>query len=97
MPFYPNDQSPSEIAAKDRLATRVKEFDPDEWPAADAVVTDFTENGDLRMAIPVKGWGVLVLRAVPVEPTAEHTLVGRMEFKGASSFTNAEIGWWENG
>jgi len=91
MPLYPNDQSPSEIAAKDRLATRVKEFDPDDWPAADAVVTDFTENGDLRMAIPVKGWGVLVLRAVPEKQT------GRMEFKGASTFTNTEMGWWENG
>ena len=86
---YPNDYDPVERAAKDRLSTKAKEFDPDEWPAADPVVTDFTNNGDLRMAIPVKGFGVLLLRAVPTKDT------GKMDFKGCSSWTNAEIGIWD--
>ncbi len=86
---YPNDYSPSEQAAKERLAKTAAAFDPDLWPAGDPVETDMAEDGTIRMAIRVAGHGVLVLRGVP-EPTT-----GKIEFKGMSSFTNAEVGIWE--
>ncbi len=65
-------------------------YDEDQNPATHQIATDFTDDGSLRMAIRVRGLGAMVLRAVPDPVT------GKMDFKGLSSFTNAEAGIWDD-
>ena len=64
--------------------------DPDREPSRSGMAAEDHE-GMLHWVFKVKGLGVIVLRATSSYKNDD----GKMAFKGMSTFTNTEVGFWE--
>jgi hypothetical protein len=79
--FYHDDQAKAEPKWVD-----YKDFNPDHCSSSAGMWVEPDDKGSYRWVMAVKGLGAMVMRA---EANAD---TGRLEFKGMSEFTDAEIG-----
>jgi hypothetical protein len=62
------------------------DYNPDHRRSTSGMFIEPDDRGNYRWVLSVRGLGALVMRAVADEAT------GKLDFKGVSTFTDAEIG-----
>ena len=84
--YYHPDPEP--MKKKEPEMVEAIDYNPDHRPSASPKWVEPTEDGSYRYVLVVQGLGVVVMRGIS---RADDPL-GRLDFKGVSTFSDSEIG-----
>lgn len=87
-PPHEGDRSRMGLRGDEKSWGEIKDYNPDHNPSAFPIKA-IERNGDVLMLIPVRGLGVICLRALDSWCTES----GKLEFAGVSIFSKSDLGY----